>query len=228
MFSQSILKVTWTKPPDHLHRSVLWNWMFAEWNNPFSIRPLYRWVSVLPEEAIIYVTVMSFYQWNIKKKYVWVYIYISSLCWYTYFSSSFHSFVLGFRKRKKNPTAPSQFCWAGPIYCSTSDSLAFGCAFNCFWAYGKLSSFHCLLKSGLFWPVIHHLLFLTLAGGAGSPGGPATPGRPSGEKAEWGKRGKKIHGRPFSFFRCWHQQLQRALQQGPGGSKGEREAATAR
>lgn len=151
------------------------------------------------------------------------------------FPVAFFSFVQDFWKSKKNPTAAIQFCWAGPIYCSTSDSLTFGRAFNCFWAYGKLSPFYRFLKSGsnwkslFFWPVcgvmIHHLLFFTLVGGGSSPGGPATPGRPPGEEAEWAERGKKMPGRPFSFFRCWHQRLRRALQQGPGGSEGEREAA---
>lgn len=70
---------------------------------------------------------------------------------------------------KKNPTAAIHFCWAGPIYCSTSDSLTFRRAFNCFWAYGKLSCFYCFLKSGsnwqtlFFWPVCGVMIQYTIS-----------------------------------------------------------------
>lgn len=75
----------------------------------FLIRPLYRWVSVLQEEWQIYVTVMSFHQWNIKMKDVWAHIYISSLCWYTCFSSSFHFLCAKFWRKKKIPQLQFSF-----------------------------------------------------------------------------------------------------------------------
>lgn len=64
----------------------------------FLLQPLHLWVSVLREEWQIYLTVMSFHQWNIKMKDVSVHIYMPSLCWYTCFSSSFLFFVPEFWK----------------------------------------------------------------------------------------------------------------------------------
>lgn len=87
-----------------------------------------------------------------------------------------------------------------------------------------------ILKTLFFWSVgglmIDCLLSFILAGGGGSPGRSAAPGRPSGKEADWAKGRKKMRGRPIGFFRCWHQCLQRALQQGLGGSEDERKAAT--
>lgn len=81
-----------------------------------------------------------------------------------------------------------------------------------------------LISSSMMWPF---LLFLILAGRGGSPGCPAAPGGPPREAAEWAKGGEgRGGGGPFSLPGCWHQRLQRAPPQGPGGSEVQREAAT--